>query len=754
MDLRCNSLGESQLENEPVSSTPALEHSVPADSHGQEDTTSEVTSAGAQTGHGMLSDSGGDMHEAITDEGVVVEEERAVASPLTSSFRTGCQSGSASGENEQIGRPSSAPARTPSGGRSGPALLLPLVSPSRWLRPAFSNVPLGSYALRTDFVNSQENDPSSPDIQSSTVEIFERDLSPDMDTSTGSGDQPLDQEDFGLPYYRTTIDCNRPLFHCSYCSYSTPSLNNMRVHGNNHPEGKVMLRCNMCNFTTARKSYMKHHRRVQHRRPANPAPTIFCEKCQFSTSAPYKMREHYSRLHNGDNGTSIISTSMHMRAAAFNTTNPNSNRTSSFGSDRTMYVDANGHSRALHAFRLAQPRGTLQFETDPSSLSASVTTIPAGRVNPSYSPSLSGMLLRHDDQHITVPEREGRTVSSHFITNIMASPRVPVTSTVTSLEYPARPANPHRPDLNCLSPLRGSLSSGFRDSFTGPFTVSPNRGLRNSYMVREILNLNSQDQGDSAVKVKTEPIDCDGDVTSSGLISVFEFERGGIVGAPERPRRDALNPFAAHAQIRYRPYESVISRSIDQSDEIGPSVRDTSDAGSNDAIAGSNITTPTDRHTDHVDERETPVGRLHHLVALFKTETSSVGVQCSGSSALKSELPAPTVTVAAAEHSTGGPLGDSRQATEERGIQCELISSPPRSNRLNNPRVSTDSEQHSMSGFESRCSHCGITFEDEVLFTIHVGCHSHTDPFVCNVCGKKCGNKYGFYSHITRGHHL
>ncbi|ESO98400.1 hypothetical protein LOTGIDRAFT_90174, partial [Lottia gigantea] len=50
-----------------------------------------------------------------------------------------------------------------------------------------------------------------------------------------------------------------------------------------------------------------------------------------------------------------------------------------------------------------------------------------------------------------------------------------------------------------------------------------------------------------------------------------------------------------------------------------------------------------------------------------------------------------------------------------------------------------------------RCSHCGITFEDEVLFSIHIGCHSHTDPFVCNVCGKQCINKYGFYSHIMRG---
>lgn len=64
------------------------------------------------------------------------------------------------------------------------------------------------------------------------------------------------------------------------------------------------------------------------------------------------------------------------------------------------------------------------------------------------------------------------------------------------------------------------------------------------------------------------------------------------------------------------------------------------------------------------------------------------------------------------------------------------------------------SEHHSSVCSESRCDYCGISFDDEVLFSIHLGCHSHTDPFKCNVCGKQCGNKYGFYSHIMRGHQL
>lgn len=97
-----------------------------------------------------------------------------------------------------------------------------------------------------------------------------------------------------------------------------------------------------------------------------------------------------------------------------------------------------------------------------------------------------------------------------------------------------------------------------------------------------------------------------------------------------------------------------------------------------------------------------------------------------------------------------------------RAVQCNLNNSAAnfRSQPLPNSRItnrsqsmseSDHSEQHSVT-MESRCEHCGIFFEDEVIFSIHLGCHSHTDPFKCNVCGKQCGNKYGFYSHIMRGH--
>ncbi|XP_045165454.2 uncharacterized protein LOC123529264 [Mercenaria mercenaria] len=51
-----------------------------------------------------------------------------------------------------------------------------------------------------------------------------------------------------------------------------------------------------------------------------------------------------------------------------------------------------------------------------------------------------------------------------------------------------------------------------------------------------------------------------------------------------------------------------------------------------------------------------------------------------------------------------------------------------------------------------RCEHCTIIFEDDVIHSLHMGCHSLEDPFKCNICGNIYNNKYGFYTHFIRGH--
>ncbi|XP_013378656.1 protein hunchback [Lingula anatina] len=74
------------------------------------------------------------------------------------------------------------------------------------------------------------------------------------------------------------------------------------------------------------------------------------------------------------------------------------------------------------------------------------------------------------------------------------------------------------------------------------------------------------------------------------------------------------------------------------------------------------------------------------------------------------------------------------------GVQCSLLE----------PKSNTSSFIHESDSFS--CDYCGIRFNDSVIHSIHMGCHSHTAPFMCNVCGQECGNKYAFYTHIMRGH--
>ncbi|KAM4525340.1 zinc finger protein Pegasus-like isoform 1-T1 [Odontesthes bonariensis] len=52
-----------------------------------------------------------------------------------------------------------------------------------------------------------------------------------------------------------------------------------------------------------------------------------------------------------------------------------------------------------------------------------------------------------------------------------------------------------------------------------------------------------------------------------------------------------------------------------------------------------------------------------------------------------------------------------------------------------------------------KCQHCDIHFSDNILYTIHMGCHGYEHPFQCNICGHMCKDKYDFACHFARGQH-
>ena len=47
-----------------------------------------------------------------------------------------------------------------------------------------------------------------------------------------------------------------------------------------------------------------------------------------------------------------------------------------------------------------------------------------------------------------------------------------------------------------------------------------------------------------------------------------------------------------------------------------------------------------------------------------------------------------------------------------------------------------------------RCKYCNIVFNEYSLYSIHVGMHSNSNPWKCNVCGHICSNKIDFAVHI------
>ena len=53
-----------------------------------------------------------------------------------------------------------------------------------------------------------------------------------------------------------------------------------------------------------------------------------------------------------------------------------------------------------------------------------------------------------------------------------------------------------------------------------------------------------------------------------------------------------------------------------------------------------------------------------------------------------------------------------------------------------------------------KCAHCNIIFPDNIMYGLHMGCHSVGDPFQCNICGMKCKNSHDFVFHFTIGKHL
>lgn len=115
---------------------------------------------------------------------------------------------------------------------------------------------------------------------------------------------------------------------------------------------------------------------------------------------------------------------------------------------------------------------------------------------------------------------------------------------------------------------------------------------------------------------------------------------------------------------------------------------------------------------------------------------------------------------------TSTRAGSYREKTRDVAVQCVLAAEDDESSEeltalgFSDPRRAIYRQQLPTCGCSTSagnlasfyCWYCGIVFDDDVLHAIHMGCHSVADKFVCNVCGLACGDRYGFNSHLVRGH--
>ena len=101
-------------------------------------------------------------------------------------------------------------------------------------------------------------------------------------------------------------------------------------------------------------------------------------------------------------------------------------------------------------------------------------------------------------------------------------------------------------------------------------------------------------------------------------------------------------------------------------------------------------------------------------------------------------------------------IGGIDQATTVMKSKLQQTDSGPGDQELRKIKVTTietqDKKTQVSAAMTLRCEYCQISFDDEIIYSIHRGWHNHRDPYQCNMCGEICQTKYGFYSHLGRFH--
>ncbi|KAJ8284771.1 hypothetical protein COCON_G00036210 [Conger conger] len=162
-----------------------------------------------------------------------------------------------------------------------------------------------------------------------------------------------------------------------------------------------------------------------------------------------------------------------------------------------------------------------------------------------------------------------------------------------------------------------------------------------------------------------------------------------------------------------------------------------------------------------LNQLSTLAGQLASLPSEAQTPASPDGMSCQDEKPFLLQPP----PGAPASTSGGGPQTSTPTSPEPRPPGHRAYSPAAGPSSEHSGRTSTPSISNSQPSTPApapapgdpqllhSCQHCDTYFADNILYTIHMGCHGYENPFQCNICGCKCRNKYDFACHFARGQH-
>ncbi|XP_055630310.1 protein hunchback [Toxorhynchites rutilus septentrionalis] len=102
------------------------------------------------------------------------------------------------------------------------------------------------------------------------------------------------------------------------------------------------------------------------------------------------------------------------------------------------------------------------------------------------------------------------------------------------------------------------------------------------------------------------------------------------------------------------------------------------------------------------------------------------------------------------EHSEGEPSPVTKRQ-DQQPQQQQQQKLPTESKETTTTMVSSGVQTNPSRLF--RCKYCGISFENDAMYAIHMGYHGYDDVYKCNMCGEKCNDQLGFFLHIAQKAH-